>query len=84
MLIAVWRSMLEILKSNNACESSCYQKGGSYLAFLRGGIDMSGLAALGKSLLHLGSIWIGGGLLLTAVVIGAVLKKAKLKNTSSG
>ncbi|MGD6796218.1 hypothetical protein ACK1LH_02630 [Metabacillus indicus] len=45
---------------------------------------MSGLAALGKSLLHLGSIWIGGGLLLTAVVIGAVLKKAKLKKTSSG
>lgn len=40
---------------------------------------MSGLAALGKSLLHFGSIWIGGGLLLTGVVIGAVIKKAKLK-----
>jgi uncharacterized membrane protein len=45
---------------------------------------MSGLAALGKSLLHFGSIWIGGGLLLTAIVMGAVIKKAKLKKTSSG
>ncbi|MGP1909597.1 hypothetical protein ACTSEZ_15630 [Metabacillus sp. JX24] len=45
---------------------------------------MNALAAIGKSLLHFGSIWIGGGLLLTAVVIGAVIKKTKLRKTASG